>query len=84
MPCHDPRDSSTYHSDKIDRFCKDVCDTRGRLESDNARLSERCKEMTDLLCKAGRARHSKTDIPVEVLKWWDEHMELDRTHGEPW
>jgi hypothetical protein len=48
------------------------------------RISKRAAALTDLLCKAGRARHNKTDIPPEVLKWWEEHCKLDRLRGEPW
>lgn len=25
----------------------------------------------------------RTDIPVEVLNWWQDHCKLDRKHGEP-
>lgn len=48
------------------------------------RLNAKCKSITDLLCKAGRARYRKTNIPKEVLDWWDEHYVIDKSHGEPW
>lgn len=82
MPCYDGRDS-------VRVIYKDGLDPRYREESEQLRretkrLSDRCRKLTDLLCKAGRARYRKTTIPVEVLKWWDEHCKIDRAHGEPW
>lgn len=53
-------------------------------ENESQRLSTRCANLTVLLCAAGRARYNKTDIPVAVLQWWEEHCEIDRLHGEPW
>ena len=49
-----------------------------------AELRAKVDTLTDLLCKAGRARHNKTNIPPEVLKWWEDHCEIDRKRGEPW
>ena len=77
MPCYDSRDNV-----RTEIVYKDGVDPRYKIEAE--RLSARCKEMTALFCAAGRARYTKTEIPKEVLEWWDEHCELDRSHGEPW
>lgn len=75
MPCYDARDNVRVVYEKgVDPYYK----------AEAERLSARCKEMTILLCAAGRARYRKEEIPVEVLNWWDEHCTLDREHGEPW
>lgn len=75
MPCRDPRDDVRVVYEKgVDPF----------YEEEAKRLALRCNMLTNLLCQAGRARHNKTDIPVEVLKWWDNHCKMDRLRGEPW
>ena len=79
MPCYDGRDDCRIETRIVYR---EGIDPSWKVEAE--RLSERCKLLTDLLCKAGRARVNKTDIPPEVLSWWDEHCEIDRQHGEPW
>ena len=68
MPCNDGRDL--------------VHDTHFMREAE--RLAARCSRLTKLLCAAGRARYNKTNIPKEVLDWWDEHADIDKSHGEPW
>lgn len=75
MPCRDPRDDVRVVYEK-------GVDPHFKYEAE--RLSKRCAELTNLLCSAGRARYNKTDIPVAVLKWWDEHCKIDRARGEPW
>lgn len=75
MPCSDGRDDVRIE------YVRGV-DPHYKAEAD--RLSKRCKTLTDLLCKAGRARYRKTEIPKEVLQWWDEHCKIDRARGEPW
>lgn len=75
MPCYDERD-------RVQTVFKDGHDPYFKAEAE--RLSARCKELTTLFCAAGRARHRKEEIPVEVLNWWDEHCKLDLEHGEPW
>lgn len=77
MPCHDGRDDVRIET----RYVNGV-DPSYRAEAE--RLASRCNELTNLLCQAGRARANQTDIPVEVLAWWEEHCEIDRQHGEPW
>lgn len=77
MPCYDPQNQPIIET----RIVNGV-DPSYKTEAE--RLSKRCAELTDLLCKAGRARMNKTDIPVEVLNWWDRHCEMDRQRGEPW
>ena len=75
MPCFDTRDRiKVVYAKGVDPSYRDEAE----------RLSKRCKELTALLCKAGRARYHKTDIPVEVLNWWQEHCKIDAAHGEPW
>jgi sirohydrochlorin ferrochelatase len=75
MPCSDGQDDVRY-------VYKDGHDPHYKQEAQ--RLSERCKELTILLCKAGRARHTKTNIPPEVIDWWNHHCKLDKSKGEPW
>ncbi len=75
MPCSDSRDNVTI------RYEKGVDPA---YQHEAQRLSKRCQELTQLLCKAGRAKYGRTDIPPEVLNWWQEHCKLDRAHGEPW
>lgn len=75
MPCFDPRD----HERVV--YQKGV-DPEYQREAE--RLQKKVDVLTDLLCKAGRARVNKTAIPVAVLKWWDDHCEWDRKRGEPW
>lgn len=75
MPCYDGRNN-------VREVIVNGVDPHYKAEAE--RLSARCQEMTMLLCAAGRARYRKTEIPVEVLAWWDEHCKLDREHGEPW
>jgi hypothetical protein len=75
MPCSDGRDNIRVEYEKGH-------DPHYREEA--RRLSARCAELTDLLCKAGRARYTKSNIPQSVLKWWEEHCEIDRKRGEPW
>jgi hypothetical protein len=77
MPCFDPQDQPRV----VERVVNGVS-VQWKVEAE--RLSARCDALTKLLCKAGRARKNKTDIPVDVLNWWDEHCEIDRKHGEPW
>ena len=75
MPCYDSRDNvRTVYQNGVDPHYK----------AEAERLSARCKELTILLCDAGKARYRKTDIPTSVLNWWDEHCKLDAEHGEPW
>lgn len=75
MPCHDSRDNrGVVYAQGGDPYFK----------AEAERLSARCKELTNLLCAVGRARHGKTDIPPEVLNWWNDHCKLDAEHGEPW
>jgi hypothetical protein len=75
MPCYDPRDDTRVVYEKGH-------DPQYREEA--KRLSQRCQELTNLLCMAGRARHNKTEIPPEVLNWWEDHCKRDRKKGEPW
>lgn len=82
MPCYDERDSvRTIFKDGYDPSSKYEIE---QLEKENKRLSDRCSNLTELLCATGRARYRKTEIPVEVLAWWDDHCKIDREHGEPW
>lgn len=75
MPCNDDRDSvRTVYKDGFDPY----------FQEEAKRLSARCHELTTLLCSAGRARYNKTEIPIAVLKWWDEHCQIDKNRGEPW
>lgn len=75
MPCHDDRDNCrTVYEKGHDPY----------YEEEARRLSSRCKELTELLCSAGKARYNKTNIPKAVLVWWDSHCKLDKSHGEPW
>lgn len=82
MPCRDMDDDIRYvYKEGHDPLYKK------RFEGAQVLLNERKKrldELTDLLCKAGRARYNKTKIPKEVLQWWDEHCKIDRARGEPW
>lgn len=55
-----------------------------RLRVELAEAKTRNDFLADLLCKTGRARANKTDIPADVLSWWDEHCKFDRQRGEPW
>lgn len=48
------------------------------------RLSERCKELTRLLCLAGRSAYKNEIVHNDVIKWWDEHKKIDDEHGETW
>jgi hypothetical protein len=76
MPCSDSRDNEpriVYRNGPDPEY-----------ERENARLLAKVDVLTDLLCKTGRARRNKTDIPPEVLNWWDEHCKLDKSRGEPW
>ena len=75
MPCYDPRDNTrvVYEKGHDPHFAEEA-----------KRLSIRCKELTNLLCQAGRARHNNTNIPYEVIAWWDNHCKLDKSRGEPW
>lgn len=50
----------------------------------NAKLTARNNILARLLCAAGRARKNKTDIPPDVLEWWEEHCKADEARGEPW
>lgn len=78
MPCYDPRDDIRER-----RVVVDVDENKELIAENNA-LRARLDNLTDLLCKTGRARYNKTNIPKEVLDWWDEHCEIDRQRGEPW
>lgn len=53
-------------------------------EAEIVKLMTAVNTLTDLLCKAGRARHNKTNIPPEVLNWWADHCKWDEQRGEPW
>lgn len=75
MPCRDINDECRV-------VYENGHDPHYKMEAE--RLSKRSKELTDLLCKAGRARYNKTNIPAEVLAWWSRHCEIDRKRGEPW
>lgn len=75
MPCRDPRDDER------------IVYTKGvdpEFQRKAERLQKKVNELTDLLCQTGRARLHKKEIPVSVLKWWDDHCEMDRKRGEPW
>jgi hypothetical protein len=76
MPCHDSRDREPriVYKEGVDPMYKK------RVEV----LETRCDALTDLLCKAGKSRHNKTDVPKEVLSWWESHCKWDRARGEPW
>jgi len=86
MPCQDY--PSSYHTEtKI--VYKNGSDPRTEFELTkqirrNRELNDRNNELAQMLCAVGRARMSKTPIPVSVLKWWDDHCRMDRLHGEPW
>ena len=49
-----------------------------------AKYKKELDRLTDLLCKAGRARHNGIVPPVEVRKWWAEHRCQDAKRGEEW
>lgn len=75
MPCYDDRnDVRVVYASGVDP----------KYREEAERLAGRCKQLTQLLCAAGRARYRKEEIPPDVLTWWDEHCKLDRLHGEPW
>lgn len=76
MPCFDGRsgDGRVVYEKGFDPDSKRI------IQNQKKRLDS----LTDLLCKAGRARSNKTDIPLEVLQWWDDHCKLDKKRGEPW
>lgn len=68
MPCYEPRTSINEAA------------ARDSIHILEARIDR----LTDLLCKAGRARKNKTEIPSDVLSWWEKHCEEDRQRGEMW
>jgi hypothetical protein len=77
MPCRDARDdeySRVVYEKGHDPYYKAEADY----------LKKRCDDLTNLLCLAGRARYNKTNIPKEVIAWWDNHCKLDKSRGEPW
>jgi len=77
MPCSDSRDRENER----------IIYRDGRDPADQEQISvlrSRLDLLTDLLCKAGRARRNKTEIPAEVLQWWDDHCKRDAQRGEPW
>jgi len=41
-------------------------------------------KVTQLLCSAGRCYWARTEMPQEVLIWWEHHCVLDKKRGEPW
>lgn len=47
-------------------------------------LEKRCDQLTDLLCKAGRAAYAKQPPPMEVEAWWAQHCSWDESRGESW
>ena len=56
-----------------------------QMKTTLALLRLKVDTLTDLLCKAGRARQNPYEqYPPEVLKWWEDHCEIDRKRGEPW
>jgi hypothetical protein len=55
-----------------------------RYRDEVLQLKAELDNVTALLCAAGRARKHKTDIPPEVLNWWDRHCHVDAVRGEPW
>lgn len=75
MPCYDSRDD-------IRTVYEKGHDPAAQRRADE--LKRRLDEVTDLLCKAGRARYNGTKIPAAVLKWWDDHCKIDKSRGEPW
>lgn len=82
MPCRDYDDEvRVVYRDGTDPSDRERAN---RLEKDLAKAQNKLDMLTDLLCKAGRARYRKTDIPPEVLSWWIKHCEIDARRGEPW
>lgn len=51
---------------------------------DPINLSRDIDQLTDLLCKAGRAYVNNLPMPQEVLEWWREHRKDDEARGEKW
>jgi len=82
MPCSDGLPSyQTVYKDGHDPYYKNAYkDEVAR----NRKLKARNDLLADLLCKAGRAKYARTDIPGEVIDWWREHCRFDRSRGEPW
>jgi len=78
MPCRDERDNEPrtvyVYKDGHDPWYKELCD----------RQQARLDMLADLLCKVGRARKNKTNIPPKVIKWWEDHCKHDASRGEPW
>lgn len=68
MPCFDAR--SHYNYSDHERDSKDLLD--------------KINNLTDLLCKVGRAAYSGDVVPQDVLDWWFTHSGLDAMRGEPW
>lgn len=76
MPCRDDRDEChTY-------IYRDGYDPQAK--KDIQELKAKLNRVTHLLCLTGRARYNKTNIPHEVITWWDGHCKLDKSRGQPW
>lgn len=74
MPCYDSRNDRTYIINEVRQEC----------EAEMKRLSNRCHELTQLLCEAGRARADRRIPSRKVRAWWREHSNLDAENGKPW
>ena len=64
--------------------CYDTRSTPRAMTGEISRLKTDLDEVTDLLCKVGKALHNNTDLPEEVLDWIVRHKEADALRGEPW
>lgn len=60
------------------------CSDERVLSDDAWEREKRINELAKLLCSAGRAYWSKSEMPQEVLIWWKRHCEWDKSRGEPW
>lgn len=61
--------------------CYDIRDHPAHYAS---ALEKDVKELTELLCKAGRAYWAKEAVPYEVMRWWEWHSKIDASKGKPW
>lgn len=65
-------------------YCGVVSEYEGIPERVVCLLEERVHLLTDLLCKIGRALSEERPIPVECVKWLEDHACFDKERGEPW
>ena len=83
MPCSDGGPTEDEERRNRERTSRRM-NEQARLAQNYVESKKKLDKLTDLLCKAGRARKNKTNIPQADLTWWDDHYKLDAERGEPW